>query len=218
MDYACLNGLRALSRVRGMPTLRNLLLLLVCLVAPCCGNPVSSKDPAALLQSLIDPAKLATLGARGANSRVQKATAILWQAKSEGQNPATVADKAVALIGWAGQARGRLTAAAMLRNVTIIERLGCTTPEDCEKMSRGRAPTVRTGPYAGQVLSVDHIIPRAVAGELDNVIANLELMPLGLNEGKSDRIGDRQVSMAKAFRDAGLLSDDGLRRVLGAVQ
>ena len=43
-------------------------------------------------------------------------------------------------------------------------------------------------------------------------------MPLGLNEGKSDRIGDRQVSMAKAFRDAGLLSDDGLRRVLGAVQ
>jgi hypothetical protein len=73
-------------------------------------------------------------------------------------------------------------------------------------MSRGRAPTVRKGPYAGQLLSVDHIIPRAVAGELDNVIANLELMPLALNEGKNDRIGDRQISLAKAFRDAGLLS------------
>jgi len=129
-----------------------------------------------------------------------------------------VADKAVALIGWAGQARGLLTAAAMLRNVTIIERLGAVTLGDIDAMSRGRSPIVRKGPYAGQVLSVDHIIPRAVAGELDNVIANLELMPLGLNEGKSDRIGDRQVSMAKAFRDAGLLSDDGLRRVLGAVQ
>jgi hypothetical protein len=201
-----------------MPTLCKLLCLLVCLVGPGYGEPVSTRDPATLLQPLIDPAKLATLGVRGANSRVQKATAILWQAKSEGQDPATVADKAVALIGWAGQAKGRLTAAAMLRNVTIIERLGCTTPEDYAKMRRGRAPTVRKGPYAGQLLSVDHIIPRAVAGELDNVIANLELMPLALNEGKSDRIGERQVSMAKAFRDAGLLSDAGLRRVLGELQ
>ena len=68
-----------------MLLLRNLFLVLVCLVAPCCGNPVATKDPATLLQSLIDPAKLATLGVRGANSRVQKATAILWQAKSEGK-------------------------------------------------------------------------------------------------------------------------------------
>ena len=213
--YACLNCLCALCRFRGMPTLCKLLFLLVCLVAPGYGSPVSPNDPASLLRPLIDPAKLATLGVRGANSRVQKATAILWQAKNAGQDPATVADQAVALIGWAGQAKGRLTAAAMLRNVTIIERLGCTTPEDYAKMSRGRAPTVRKGPYAGQLLSVDHIIPRAVAGELDNVIANLELMPLALNEGKSDRIGERQVAVAKAFRAAGLLSDDGLRRVLG---
>jgi hypothetical protein len=198
-----------------MPTLCSLLLLLMCLVLPCYGNPVSPKDPAALLQSLIDPAKLATLGVRGANSRVQKATAILWQAKSEGQNPVAVADRAVALIGWAGQAKGRLTAAAMVRNVTIIEKLGSVTPEDIEAMKRGQVPTVRKGPYAGDIVSVDHIIPRAVAGELDNVIANLELMPLSLNKGKSDRIGERQVSLAKAFRAAGLLSDDGLRRVLG---
>ena len=207
-----------MSRFRGMPTLCKLLLLLMCLAAPSCGNPVSPKDPATLLQSLIDPAKLATLGVRGANSRVQKATAILWQVKSNGQNPATVADRAVALIGWAGQAKGRLTTAAMLRNVTIIERLGCTTPEDCDKMSRGRAPTVRKGPYVGQPLSVDHIIPRAAAGELDNVIANLELMPLSLNKGKNDRIGDRQISLAKAFRNAGLLSDGGLQRIHGEMQ
>jgi hypothetical protein len=197
-----------------MLLLRNFFLLLVLLVVPCFGAPLGPADPATHLKSLIDPAKLATLGERGANSRVQKATVILWQAKSEGLDPAKVADRAVALIGWAGQAKGRLTAAAMLRNVTIIESLGCITAEDCNKMSRGRAPTVRKGPYAGQLLSVDHIIPRAVAGELDNVIANLELMPLGLNQGKNDRIGERQVSMAKAFQAAGLLSDDGLRRVL----
>jgi hypothetical protein len=199
-----------------MPTLCNLLLLLVCLVAPCCGNPVGLKDPATLLQTLIDPAKLATLDKRGANQRVQKATAILWQAKSEGQNPVKVADSAVELIGWGGTDKGRLTAAAMVRNVTIIEKLGSVTPEDIDKMSRGRAPTVRNGPYAGDIVSVDHIVPWAVVPELDNVIANLELMPQRLNAGKSDRIGDRQVSMAKAFRDAGLLSDDGLKLVMGA--
>jgi hypothetical protein len=199
-----------------MPTLCNLLLLLVCLVAPCCGNPVGLKDPATLLQTLIDPAKLATLDKRGANQRVQKATAILWQAKSKGQNPVKVADSAVELIGWGGTDKGRLTAAAMVRNVTIIEKLGSVTPEDIDKMSRGRAPTVRNGPYAGDIVSVDHIVPWAVVPELDNVIANLELMPQRLNAGKSDRIGDRQVSMAKAFRDAGLLSDDGLKLVMGA--
>lgn len=197
---------------------RNLFLLLACLATPCCGQKIAVRDSAALLHPLIDPVKLATLGDRGANSRVQKATAILWQAKIDGQDPAKVADRAVALIGWAGQEKGRLTAAAMVRNVTIIERLGSTTPEDCEKMRRGRAATVRKGPYAGQLLSVDHIIPRSVVSELDNVIANLELMPLALNQGKNASIGERQVAMAKAFHSAGLLSDAGWTRVAGKMQ
>ena len=41
-------------------------------------------------------------------------------------------------------------------------------------------------------------------------------MPLSVNQKKNDTIGDRQVSMAKALHDAGLLSDAGLGRVLGA--
>jgi hypothetical protein len=39
---------------------------------------------------------------------------------------------------------------------------------------------------------VDHIVPRAVVPELDNVIANLERRPLRANERKNDRIGERQ--------------------------
>jgi hypothetical protein len=131
-------------------------------------------------------------------------------------DPAEVADNAVELIGWGGTAKGRLTAAAMVRNVTILERLGGTTPEDLNDMRHGKTATVRKGPYAGEILSVDHIIPRAVAPELDNVIANLELMPLSVNRKKNDKIGDRQVSMARAFHDAGLLSDEGFRRVMAA--
>jgi hypothetical protein len=104
----------------------------------------------------------------------------------------------------------------MVRNVTILERLGSTTLEDLEYMGRGKAATVRNGPYVGEVLSVDHIIPRAIAPELDNVIANLELMPLTVNQKKNDKIGDRQVSMAKAFHAAGLLTDAGCKRVMEA--
>ena len=205
-----------------MPVLRNLLVLLLFAVVAACGKKAPGigsgkspgKDYARLIEPLIEPAKLATLGPRGANQRVQKVTAILWQAKEDGQDPAKVAERAVDLIGWAGTEKGKLTAAAMQRNVTIIERLGAMTPADIETMRRGRAPTVRKGPYTGDIVSVDHIVPRAMAPELDNVIATLELMPLRLNEGKSDRIGDRQISMAKAFRNAGLLSEAGLKRVV----
>lgn len=110
-----------------------------------------------------------------------------------------LAGSAVERIGWGGTEKGRLTAAAMVRNVTILERLKSTTPEDLDHMRHGKTATVRIGPYAGEVLSVDHIIPKAIAPELDNVIANLELMPLSVNQKKNDKIGDRQISMAKAF-------------------
>jgi hypothetical protein len=39
-------------------------------------------------------------------------------------------------------------------------------------------------------------------------------MPMSVNRKKSDRIGDRQVSTAKSFHAAGLLSDEGFRRVM----
>jgi exosome complex RNA-binding protein Rrp42 (RNase PH superfamily) len=48
------------------------------------------------------------------------------------------------------------------------------------------------------------------------VIANLELMPLSVNQKKNDKIGDRQISLAKAFYDAGRLSDAGFQRVMAA--
>jgi hypothetical protein len=79
--------------------LRSLLLLFICMFVPCCGRPVATNGVAALLQPLIDPAKLATLGDRGANQRVQKITAILWTAKANGQDPAKAAGDAVRLIG-----------------------------------------------------------------------------------------------------------------------
>lgn len=199
-----------------MVMMRNLIVLVLCLGLQACGEPTSKH--ARLIKSLIDPAKLATLGERGSNSRIQRITSLLWKAKQAGEDPKTVAEEAVGLIGWGGTEKGKLTVDAMVRNLTIAERLGSTTPADIEEMSRGRATEVRKGPYAGEVLSVDHIIPRSIAPELDNVIANLELMPLSLNQRKGNKVSSRQVSLARKLNAQGILSDAGLRRVLQAAR
>ena len=167
---------------------------------------------ASKVAGLVDPAKLATLGLRGANSRVEKYVALLAEAKADKVAPKKVAAKAVALVGMKGKAAS-LTAAAMVRNLKIADELGCLDADGLRDLERGQAPTVRKGPYAGDELSVDHIIPRAVAPELDNVIANLELLPLRVNEAKNDKVGARQVDLARKLHKAGLLSPEGLKAV-----
>ena len=170
-------------------------------------------DYAKNIANLIDPAKLATLGERRANPRVQKAVYWLATARKEGEKPAKVLDRAVTLAGYKNAA-AKLTKDALLRNLDIADKLGCLNDSGFSEMRRGNAPTVMKGPYKGDQLSVDHIIPRAVVPELDNVIANLELMPLRMNERKNAKIGQRQRDMAKKFYEAELLSKKRLEALL----
>lgn len=170
------------------------------------GAPTAESEQVA---ALIDPEKLRKLKTRGTNPRILKITGILYVAKSSGKSPETIVTDAIQQIGWGGTEKGHLTAVAMTRNLDILERLGSTTPEDLAELRRGRSPIVRKGPYVGEIVSVDHIIPRAVAPELDNVIANLELMPLRLNQSKNDKIGDRQKDLAGKLHAAGLLAEPG---------
>ncbi|TAE87557.1 MAG: hypothetical protein EAZ82_07750 [Verrucomicrobia bacterium] len=162
-------------------------------------------EEATQIASLIDPTKLGTLRERGANPRILKITAILWQAKAAGKYPNEITRRAISLIGWEDTLKGDLTSAAILRNLDIVEQLGSTTPEDIAEMRQGQSPAVRRGPCAGDIVSVDHIIPVAAAPELSNTIANLELMPLRLNKSKNDSIGARQRSLARQLQAAGLL-------------
>ncbi len=69
----------------------------------------------------------------------------------------------------------------------------------------------RRGPYKGDQLSVDHIVPRAVVPELDNVIASLELIPQRMNSTEADKVEARQVDTARKVNKAGLFSDKGFR-------
>lgn len=161
------------------------------------------------LAHLIDPSSLATLRTpRAANPRVQKAVYWLSHAASNSVPQEVVVNLAVELVGMEGKA-AKLTKAALLRNLDIASKLGCLDEEGLAEMRRGKSATVRRGPYAGDQLSVDHIIPRSVCPELDNVIANLELMPQRLNSRKRAAIGERQLDLARRLHAAGLLSAEG---------
>ena len=164
------------------------------------------------ISSLIAPDKLATLGKRGAIPRVQKYVYWLETARAQGGDPKAVAEAAVKAAGYTSEEARKLTVDAMLRNLDIATKLGCLDTEGLEAMRRGHSPTVRKGPYRGDKLSVDHIVPRAVHPEFDNVIANLELMPLRMNESKNASMGARQKDLAKKLRKAGLHSNDPLHK------
>ena len=167
------------------------------------------------LVNLCDPAKIATLTSdRAANPRVRKIAYWLEVARQQGRDPQTEMDKTMSAVGWGGTLKGDLTAAAMARNRTIADRLGCLDPEGMALLRRGNAPSIRFGPYTGEKLTVDHIIPRAVSPSLDLVLANLELMPHSLNLRKGSKVGQRQIDLANKLLEAGLLSENENATVL----
>jgi hypothetical protein len=170
--------------------------------------PAVASDPArTALVSLCNPEKIATLTSdRGANPRVRKITYWLEIARQQGREPKAEMDAVMEAVGWGGTLKGELTAKAMVRNLIIAERLGCLDDDGMAAMRRGGSPTVKRGPYAGEKLHVDHIIPRSVSPKLDLVLANLELMPASVNLRKGRKIGQRQVDLANKLHEASSLS------------
>jgi hypothetical protein len=167
------------------------------------------------LTSLSDPAKIATLESdRAANPRIRKIAYWLEVARQDGREPEAEMATALGAHGWSGTLKAQLTTAAMARNRTIAERLGCLDAEGMELLRRGKAPTITRGPYAGEKLTVDHIIPRAVAPTLDKVLANLELMPHSLNIRKGAKVGQRQIDLANKLLQAGLLAPEDHAAIL----
>ena len=163
-------------------------------------------DTSQIVSDLINPAKLATLAKRGANPRVQKYVYWLAMAQSTGANPKAIAEAAVVKAGYTNTLAAKLTVDAMVRNLAIATRLGCLDQDGLNQMRLGKSPTVRKGPYAGDKLTVDHIVPIAAMPQLGNVIANLELLPQRLNAAKKAKLGTRQRALIQDCRRAGWLS------------
>ncbi len=78
------------------------------------------------------------------------------------------------------------------------------------KFGKRNPPTITKGPYAGEIVNGDHIIPRSETSALDNTLFNWEMIPLTLNQKKSVKVGQRQLDLARRWNPAGLLSDEEL--------
>ncbi|MDB4406018.1 hypothetical protein N9191_01820 [bacterium] len=172
-------------------------------------------DFANFLAPLIDPSKLDTLkGKRAATPRLRKACYWLQMAHTSGFDVGEIIDQAHTQTGPHEPKRTKAQRESLIRNRVILERLGCIDEAGMILLRKGNAPTITKGPYAGEIVTGDHIIPRSVCPELDNTLYNLEMMPLTLNQRKSAKIGTRQMDLAKRWNQDGLLSDEGLKAVL----
>lgn len=167
------------------------------------------------LANLTDPEKLATLGERGANNRMNKIMFWLDDARGKGVS----AETAIAWAQWLNgttEPRASLVKESLLRNLKIGDELLLFTLPNRERMRRGNSATVYRGPYKGETIEIDHIIPYSVAPEIGNELANLEMLPKSVNRQKSDRVTSRQLSLAQKLLDAGLLSRESFERVTAA--
>ena len=170
--------------------------------------PLSTCVAAIAAQS--DPAKLGTLGSRATNPRLKRILYYLAVARDGGADPAAVIERAQRANGSFGTPRAPLVKASLLRNLKICDGLGLLTPENRARLRHGQAPVVTRGPYQGEPVHVDHIVPLLHAWDVDNELANLELLPRTLNCGKGAKVGDRQLDYARKFQAAGLITEANL--------
>lgn len=162
--------------------------------------------------SLSDPQKLETLGERGANSRLNKIVYWLDQSEHRGFS----ADRTIDLAQWFNgteKRRAALVKTSLLQNLKIARELGLLAGPNLDSLRRGRAANVTRGPYAGESVEIDHIVPYSLAPEIGNELANLEMLPRTLNRQKTNRVGPRQLAYAEKFYEAGLLTKPSWERV-----
>lgn len=161
------------------------------------------------LKEQSDPAKLATLGKRGANPRVNRIVYYLHQANQSGTSPSEALDWAFAENGTTGLVAA-LNKETQLLNYDHAVDWGLLTEENLEKLKRGNAPTITKGHYQGQATDVDHIVPISLAPEAGNSLANLELLPSSLNRSKGASIGLYEMKFARRLHEAGIIESGTL--------
>src|ERR1039458_3840763 len=108
---------------RHRTTMNRLLTVFLALIW-CLPMLAAQTDYAKRIAPLIDPAKLAPLGKRGANQRVEKAVYWLAEAREAGQKPDKVMEAALGLAGVRNGPAAALAKAALVRNLDIADKPG----------------------------------------------------------------------------------------------
>jgi hypothetical protein len=171
------------------------------------------------LVNLCDPAKIGTnTENQDAILRVLQICYWLEMARRDGCDPANEMREVMVTVGWGGNAKGKLTAEAIIENWRDASRYGCLDEEGMLDIRQGNSPTIRIGRDAGDKLGVYELIPRSLSPELDTTLANLRLVPMQSYHFRFNQMGKRLVYWAKEFYAAGLLSDEGALHLLPALE
>jgi hypothetical protein len=194
-------------------TLRAVILFACLAVAGC--ERQTAVDPAVVaLAGEIDEELLDGLTRKREGTRyLRRAMFHLESARREGRELTKIIEQAQRLNGDHGTARAAAVRERLLENHSILEGLGCLEEAGFQKLKTGNAPTITVEPHAGEIASVDHILPRSVVAELDNRLYNLRFMPEPLDGKKGNTIESWQVLLARQWGEAGLLSAEGVKAV-----
>ena len=93
---------------------------------------------------------------------MQKVVYWLAAARKEGEKPAKVLDRAVALAGYKNSDAAKLTKDALLRNLDIAEKLGCLDDAGlCDTLAKS---LLKQGGYVSQAVARGNAVKRRVAG------------------------------------------------------
>ncbi|MDB4384313.1 hypothetical protein N9294_02910 [bacterium] len=113
-----------------------------------------------ILTPIIDPAKLDTLkGKRAATPRLRKACYWLQMAHTAGLDVGEIIDLSHDQVGPVEPLRAKAQRDSLIRNRLILEPLGGVDEAGLAKLRKGNAPTITKGPYAGEIVTGDHITP-----------------------------------------------------------
>jgi hypothetical protein len=164
------------------------------------------------LKEQSDPVKLARLGERGANERVNRIVYYLHQAQISGTEPGVALDWAFLQNGTTGLTAA-LSKETLLLNCRHAVEWGLLSEPNLKRLRRGESAIITNGRYKGESIDVDHIVPVSIAPETGNSLANLEMLPASVNRSKGARVGFREMRFAARLYEAGILHKDTLWEV-----
>ena len=115
----------------------------------CSGLAARLQASPEIIAPLIDPEKLDALnGDRAANSRLRKIAYWLEADRRAGLDPGEVIETAQKALGCHDTVRSRAVLKSLVRNLVILERLGCLDEAGMAKLRRGNAPKITQGRIA----------------------------------------------------------------------
>jgi hypothetical protein len=125
-------------------------------------------------------------------------------------------NNAQAAAGYGGTKRAAADKAAIAFSHSKLVAFECFTPQGLAKLKKGGSPVILQGKFKGNEIALDHVLPVSLVPELAARFYNLEAMPAAANLSKGNRIGRRELDLARSWQGAGLLSAKGLAAVEAA--